>query len=60
MEQSPERLHPDERTDFPDENDSTGSTSSNRSLRIAEKQKKKSEAEAPVSVALTYFSQGNF
>ncbi|XP_063045563.1 centromere protein I [Engraulis encrasicolus] len=57
MEQSPERLHPDERTAFPDENDSTGSTSSNRSLRIAEKQKKKSEAEAPVSVALTYFSQ---
>lgn len=41
-----------------DENNSS-CTSSNRSLRIAENAKKKSEAEAPLSVALKYFSQGN-
>ncbi|KAL2077360.1 hypothetical protein ACEWY4_026864 [Coilia grayii] len=57
MPQTPEPSVSGGRTDFPDENDSTCSNLSNRSLRIAEKEKKKSEAEAPLSVALTYFSE---
>lgn len=45
-------------TDCLDENDSSCS-SGNKSLRVAEKAKKKSEAEAPLLVAFKYFSQGN-
>lgn len=45
-------------TDCADENDSSCSLG-NKSLRVAENAKKKSEAEAPLLVAFKYFSQGN-
>lgn len=45
--------------DCSNENDSSCSDISNKSLRIAENAKKKRQAEAPLLLALKYFSQGN-
>lgn len=46
-------------SDLPSSNDqSVSNRSSNRSLRVAEKERRKNEAEDPLVVALKYFSDG--